>query len=145
MKKLANKKINNTNNQRIQELDYEENRIETRKKINESKILNDELIEEKEKILKGLDDKKELINEYKVELNKLSYEHNQNVQEIVKELNDKGILFNKLNTLNNEYKLKIQKLKNELNDKEILLNEYKEKLNTSSNTYEKEIQELKNE
>ena len=48
------KKINNTNNQRIQELeknldDYEENRIETRKKINESKILNDKLIEEKKK------------------------------------------------------------------------------------------------
>ena len=51
------KKINNTNNQRIQELeknldDYEENRIETRKKINESKILNDKLIEEKEEIIK---------------------------------------------------------------------------------------------
>ena len=61
----------------------------------------------------------------------------------MKELNDKGISFNKLNTLNNEYKLKIQKSKNELNDKEISLNEYKEKLNTSSNTYEKEIQELK--
>ena len=65
------------------------------------------------------------MNEYKVKLNKLNYEHNQKVQEIVKELNDKGISFNKLNTLNNEYKLKIQKLKNELNDKEISLNEYK--------------------
>ena len=61
------KKINNTNNQRIQELeknldDYEENRIETRKKINKSKILNDKLIEEKEEIIKELDDKKELMN-----------------------------------------------------------------------------------
>ena len=51
------KKINNKNNQRIQELeknldDYEENRIETRKKNNESKILNDKLIEEKEEIIK---------------------------------------------------------------------------------------------
>ena len=83
------KKINNTNNQRIQKLeknldDYEENRIEARKKINESKILNDKLIEEKEEIIKELDDKKELINEYKVELNKLNYEYNQKVQEIVK-------------------------------------------------------------
>ena len=48
------KKINNINNQRIQELeknldDYEENRIETRKKIDELKILNDKLIEEKKK------------------------------------------------------------------------------------------------
>ena len=48
------KKINNINNQRIQELeknldDYEENRIETRKKIDESKILSDKLIEEKKK------------------------------------------------------------------------------------------------
>ena len=76
------KKIDNTNNQRIQELeknldDYEENRIEKRKKINESKILNDKLIEEKEEIIKELDDKKELINEYKVELYKLNYEHNR--------------------------------------------------------------------
>ena len=92
--------MNNTHNQRIQELeknldDYEENRIETRKKINESKILNDKLIEEKQEVIKELHDKKELINEYKVELNKLNYEHNQKVQEIVKELNDKGISFNK--------------------------------------------------
>ena len=70
---------------------------------------------------------------------------NIKVQEIVKELNDKGISLNKLNTLSNEYKQKIQELKNELNDKEISLNEYKEKLNTLSNTYKKEIQKLKKE
>ena len=47
------KKINNTNNQIIQELkkenekyinDYEENRIETEEKIKKSMILNDKLI-----------------------------------------------------------------------------------------------------
>ena len=43
--------------------DYEENRIETRKKINESKILNDKLIEGKEEIIKELDNKEKLINE----------------------------------------------------------------------------------
>ena len=53
-------------------------------KIDKSKILNDKLIEEKEEIIKELDDKEELINEHKVELNKLNYEHNQKVQEIVK-------------------------------------------------------------
>ena len=37
---------------------YEENRIETEKKIKESKILNDELIEENKKIIKELDNKK---------------------------------------------------------------------------------------
>ena len=67
------------------------------------------------------------------------------IQEIVKELDDKGISINKLNTLNNEYEQKIQELKKELNDKEISLNEYKERLNTLSNTYEKEIQQLKKE
>ena len=93
--------------------------------------------------MKELDNKKELINEYEVDLNKLNYEHNQKVQEIVKELNDKGISINKLNALNNEYEQRIQELKNELNDKEIPLNKYKERLNTLSNTYQKEIQELK--
>ena len=93
--------------------------------------------------LKELDNKIELINKYEVELNKLNYEHKPKVQEIVKELDDKGILINKLKTLNNEYEQKIQELKNELNDKEISLNKYKERLNTLSNTYEKEIQEPK--
>ena len=65
------------------------------------------------------------------------------MQEIVKELDDKGILINKLKTLNNEYEQKIQELKNELNDKDISLNKYKERLNTLSNTSEKEIQEPK--
>ena len=93
-------------------------------------MLNDKLINEKEEIIKELDNKEELINEYKSELNKLNYEHKQKLQEIVKELYDKGISINKINTLNNEYEQKIQELKNELNDKEISLNEYKERLNT---------------
>ena len=148
------KKIINTNNQRIQELenenekyfnDCEENRLETEKKMKELNILNDELIEENEKIVKKLDNKEKLINKYESELNKLNYEHEQKVEKIVKELNDKGILLNKLNTVNNEYEKKIRELKNELNNKEISLDEYKKRLNTSSDTYEKEIQELKKE
>ena len=70
-------------------------------------ILNDKLIEEKKEIIKELDNKKELINKYKSELDRLNYEHNQKVQKILKELNDKGISINKLNTLNNEYKERI--------------------------------------
>ena len=58
------KKINNTSNQRIQELekgleenkkylnDHEENRIKTEKKFKELKMLNDKLIKEKEEIAK---------------------------------------------------------------------------------------------
>ena len=37
---------------------YEENRIELEKKIKESKILNDKLINENKKIIKELDKKK---------------------------------------------------------------------------------------
>ena len=55
-------------------------------------------------MIKELDNKEKLINEYESELNKLNYEHNKKVQEIVKELNDKGISINKLNTLNKEYR-----------------------------------------
>ena len=44
------------------------------------------------------------------------------MQEIEKELSDKGI---SLNRLNKEYKQKIQELRKELNDKDISLNEYK--------------------
>ena len=102
-------------------------------------------IKEKEEIIKKLDNKEELINEYELELNKLNHEHKQKVQEIVKELDDKGISINKLNTLNNEYEQEIQKLENELNDKKISLNEYEKRLNTLSNMHEKEIQELKKE
>ena len=57
---------------------------------------------------KELDNKEKLINEYESELNKLNYEHDKKVQEIVKELHGKSISLNKLNTLNNEYKQKIQ-------------------------------------
>ena len=94
------KKINNTNNQKIQELenyfnDNEENKIETEKKFKESKILNDKLIKEKEEIIKELDNKEKLINEYESELNKINYEHKQKVQEMTKELNDKGISLDK--------------------------------------------------
>ena len=100
-------------------------------------ILNDKLINEKEEIIKELDNKEELINEYKSELDRLNYEHKQKVQKILKELNDRGISINILNTLNNKYKQRIQELRNELNDKEISLNEYKERLNTLINTHEK--------
>ena len=62
----------------------------------------------KRKKIKELDNKEKLINEYESELNKLNYEHDKKVQEIVKELNDKGISLHKLNTLNKEYKQKIQ-------------------------------------
>ena len=83
------KKINNTNNQKIQELENyfnnnEENKIEIEKKIKESKILNDKLIKEKEEIIKELDNKERLINEYESELDKLNYEHKQKVQEMTK-------------------------------------------------------------
>ena len=43
-------------------------------------ILNDKLINEKEKLIKKLDNKEELINEYKSELDRLNYRHNQKVQ-----------------------------------------------------------------
>ena len=74
---------------KIQELekyfnDYEENQIETEKEIKESKILNDKLIKEKEEIIKELDNKEKLINEYESELNKKIYEHKQKVQKIAK-------------------------------------------------------------
>ena len=55
---------------------YEKNRIELARKIKESKILNDKLINKNKKIIKELDNKKELINEYESELDKLNYEHN---------------------------------------------------------------------
>ena len=61
---------------------YEKNKIETEKKIKESKILNDKLINQNKKIIKELDTKKELINEYELELDKLNYEHNQKLKEI---------------------------------------------------------------
>ena len=119
--------------------------LKQKKNIKELKILKDKLIKENEKIIKELDNKEKLINKYEAELNKLNYEHKQKVQEIVKELIDKGISLDKLNALNNEYEQKIQELKKELNDKEISLNEYKKRLNTLSNTYEKELKELKKE
>ena len=50
------------------------------------------------------------------------------IQEITKELNDRGISLNKLNTLNNEYEQKIQELRKELNSKDISLNQYKKRL-----------------
>ena len=124
---------------------YEENRIELEKKIKESKILNDKLINKNKKIIKELDNKKELINKYESELDKLNYEHNQKVKEISNELNNKGISINKLNTLNNEYKQIIQELENKLNYEKLSLDEYKKRLNTSNDSYEKEIQKLKEE
>ena len=63
----------------------------------------------------------------------------------MEELNNKGISLNKLNTLNNEHEQKIQNLRKELNDKEISLNEYKKRLNILNSTHEKGIQKLKEE
>ena len=47
-------------------------------------ILNHKLIKEKEEIIKELDNKEKLINEYESELHKINHEHKQKVQEIVK-------------------------------------------------------------
>ena len=90
-------------------------------------MLNDKLINENEKIIKELDNKKKLINEYESELDKLTYKHNQKVQKIAKELNDKDILTNKLNKLKNEHEQKVQKIAKELNDKKVSLDEYEKK------------------
>ena len=106
-------------------------------------ILNDKLIREKEEIIKELNNKEKLINEYESELDKINHEHKQKVQEIVKELDDKGISINKLNTLNNKYEQLILKMTKQLDDKDVSLDEYK-KINYI-NMYEKEIQELKKE
>ena len=67
------------------------------------------------------------------------------MQEIEKELNDKGISLDILNTLNKEYEQKIQELRKELNDKDKSLNEYKKRLDTLDNRHKQEIQELKKE
>ena len=50
-----------------------------KKKIKESKILNNKLIKEQEEIMKELDNKEKLINEYESELNKINYERKQKV------------------------------------------------------------------
>ena len=89
--------------------------------------------------------KKELINDYESELDKLNYKHNQKVKEISNELNNKGIAINELNTLNNEYKQIIQELKNKSNNEKISLDEYTKRLNTLHDTHEKETQKLKEE
>ena len=115
------------------------------KKFKESKILNDKLIKEKEEIIKGLDNKEKLINEYESELNKINYEHNQKVQKMTKELNDKGISLDKLDKLNDEYEQILQEMTKELNNENISLNKYKENINKLDNEYKKEIQELKKE
>ena len=99
-------------------------KIELKQK-KKSMILNDKLIKEKEKIIKELDNKGKLINEYESELNKINYEHKEKVQEIVKELDEKGISINKLNTLNNKYEQLILKMTKQLDDKDVSLDEYK--------------------
>ena len=99
------------------------------KQKKESKILNDKLIKEKEEIIKELDNKEKLINEYESELNKINYEHKQKVQKIAKELGDKGISINKLNKLNNKYEQIVQKMTKQLNHKNVSLDEYEKKIN----------------
>ena len=64
------------------------------------------------------------------------------MQEIEQELNDKGIL---LNRLNKEYEQKIQELRKELNDKDISLNEYKKRLDKQKNEHKQEIQKIEKE
>ena len=60
-------------------------------------------------MIKELDNKEKLINEYELELNKINHEHKQKVQEMIKELNNKGISLDKLNKLNNEYEQIVKK------------------------------------
>ena len=83
-----------------------------------------------------------MLDEYKNELDILDLRHRQKIQEIEKELNDKGI---SLNRLNNEYQQKIRELRKELNDKDISLNEYKKILDRLDNIHKQEIQKLKKE
>ena len=91
--------------------------------------------------------KNTLLDEYKNELDILNYRHKQKIEEIEKELNNKGISIDRLNTLNNKYQQRIQELnlKEELNNKDTSLNEYKKRLNTLDNRNKQEIQELKKE
>ena len=77
---------------------YEENRIELEKKIKESKILNDKLINENKRIINEFDNKKELINEYESNNEKISLDEYKK----------------RLNTSNDTYEKEIQKLKEEL-------------------------------
>ena len=49
------------------------------------------------------------MNEYVIELNKLNYEHEQKMQKIGEELNDKSISINELNKLNNKYEKNYKK------------------------------------
>ena len=99
-------------------------------------MLNDKLINENEKIIKELDNAKKLINEYESELDKLNNEHNQKVQEMTKQLNDKGISIDKLNKINNEYEQKVQEMIKK-NNKNISLNKYKENIYKLDNEYKK--------
>ena len=72
----------------------------------------------------------------------LDLRHRKKIQEIEKELNDKGI---SLNRLNNEYEQKIRELRKELNGKDISLNEYKKRLDRLDNEHKQEIQKIKKE
>ena len=54
-------------------------KIETQKTINKLNRLNDELNKENQKINKELNNKKELINEYLIELNTLNNKHEQKI------------------------------------------------------------------
>ena len=84
-------------------------------------------MKKKKEIIKESDNKEKLIDEYKNELYKLNYKHEKEKQEILEELNNKGISINKLNELNNEYEQKVKEPTKELSDKNISLNEHKKK------------------
>ena len=86
--------------------DNEESRIKKQEEISELNKKNNELNKENLEIKKESNNKNELIDEYKNELYILGIEHKQKIQEIEKELSDKGISLNKLNGLNNEYEKK---------------------------------------
>ena len=88
---------------------------------------------ENEEIIKELDNKEKLINEYESELNKINYEHKQKVQEMTKAFNNKGISLDKSNKLNNEYEQIVQEMTKKLNNKNISLNKYKENINKLDN------------
>ena len=61
--------------------------------------------------MKELEEKNTSINEYEKELNILNNIHKTEKQEILKELDNKGISIDRLNTLNNKHEQRIEELK----------------------------------
>ena len=61
--------------------------------------------------MKELEEKNTSINEYEKELNVLNNIHKTEKQEILKELDNKGISIDRLNTLNNKHEQRKEELK----------------------------------